>query len=63
MSRNANDETRAQKERLSAIHARTVARLQALEALQQKSQAEGKLPAWLGKMGLSQAARLSKDYG
>lgn len=58
LSRNANDETRAQKERLSAIHARTVARLQALEALQQKSQAEGKLPAWLGKMGLSQAARL-----
>ena len=52
------DEARAQKEKLATEHARTAARLQALENLQQKAQAEGKLPAWLTKMGLATAARV-----
>lgn len=51
------EQVRTQKESLSTEHARTAARLQALEALQQKAQAEGKLPAWLAKMGLDKACR------
>lgn len=52
------EQLRTQKEALATTHARTTARLQALEALQQKSHAEGKLPAWLSKMGLDKAARV-----
>ena len=52
------DEARSQKEKLATEHARTAARLQAMENLQQKAQAEGKLPAWLTKMGLATAARV-----
>lgn len=56
--RNQQENVRSQKERLSAAHARTTARLQALETIQQRAQAEGKLSAWLSKMGLDKALRL-----
>lgn len=49
---------RTRKETLTAEHARTSARLQTLENLQHKAQAEGKLPAWMSKMGLDKAARV-----
>lgn len=56
--RSSYETTRQSKERQSAVHARTAARLQALEAMQTKAQAEGKLPAWLTKMGLDKAGRV-----
>ncbi len=56
--RSAWEQNRSEKEKKAAEHARTAARLQALEALQQKSQSEGRLAAWLEKMGLKDAARL-----
>lgn len=56
--RSTYETARQSKERQSAVHARTAARLQALEAMQAKAQAEGKLPAWLTKMGLDKVGRV-----
>ena len=52
------ERTRRRRERLAQEHARTAARLQALEAVQLKAQSEGKLAQWLVKMGLDKSARV-----
>lgn len=56
--RQACEQTRSEKEKKMAEHARTTARLQTLEAIQQKAQTEGTLSKWLTKMGLDKASRV-----
>lgn len=51
------EETREEKTRMQGEVSRSEARLQTLEAVQAKAQAEGKLPEWLEKMGLSSVKR------
>ncbi len=57
-ARSELEETRAAREKTAQKLERTTARLQTLESLQAKAEGEGKLPAWLKKMGLEQMPRL-----